>query len=100
MNIVMVIIHLLSIVYLTKWLLIITIPIHFLLIYTRKKEEKVDRNDFAGPRKMENLAYQDYLVRAYKIEKNDILGTYSVNKKTFENLQDALDEAYRIDTKD
>ena len=99
MNFVMVVIHILCAVFLSMWALIITIPLHFIVLNTRK-ETKVDRNDFPGPRRMENPAYQDYLVRAYKIEKNEILGTYNVDKKIFGTLQEALDEAYKIDTKE
>ncbi len=100
MNFVMVVIHILCVVFLSVWALIITIPLHFIVLNTRKKETKVDRNDFPGPRRMENPAYQDYLVRAYKIEKNEVLGTYSVENQVFHSLQEALDEAYKMDTKE
>ncbi len=99
MNFVMVVIHILCAVFLSVWALIITIPLHFIVLNT-KKGNKVDRNDFPGPRRMENLAYQDYLVRAYKIEKNEVLGTYSVENQVFNSLQEALDAAYIKDTKD
>ena len=100
MNFVMVLIHILCVFFLSAWLLIITIPLHFVVLNTIKKEAKVDRNDFPGPRRMENPAYQDYLVRAYKIQKNEILGTYNVDKRIFSSLQEALDEAYKLDTKE
>lgn len=99
MNFVMVVIHILCVVFLSVWALIITIPLHFIVLNTRK-ETKVDRNDFSGPRRMENPAYQDYLVRAYKIEKNEVLGTYGVENQVFHTLQEALDAAYIKDTKE
>jgi hypothetical protein len=101
-NFVMVLIHILCAAYLSIWALIITIPLHFIVLNTKKgnKVDKVDRNDFTGPRRMENLAYQDYLVRAYKIEKNEVLGTYSVENQVFNSLQEALDAAYIKDTKE
>jgi hypothetical protein len=78
---------------------VITIPLHLLLLNTKKTEKIVDRNDFSGPRNLENIAYQDYLVRAYKIEKNEILSTYKFDNKVFENLEKALYEASIIDRK-
>ena len=52
---------------------------------------------YSGVRDIGNDTYQLYLVEEYKIEKNKTLGKFVFNKKLYENLEDALQEAHEFD---
>lgn len=90
-HVVMVVIHLICVLFISFYLLIITIPLHIIISMMGKKE--LGTNDFVGPRDLKNINYRDYLVRKYGISKNDVLNVYSFDNTAYENIDDVLKAA-------
>ncbi len=91
-------IHFICVYFISFWLLIITIPVH-LLFYKLYGDFDGYEIEYDGPKDLENPSYQDYLVREYEIEKNEISGFYSFNEKIYDSLKNALIEAHNEDKK-
>jgi hypothetical protein len=48
-------------------------------------------------RDLSNSAYQIFLVKKYSIEKNDVLGIFIADSKSYDSVKDALAAAHEID---
>jgi hypothetical protein len=56
-----------------------------------------DKKEFKRDSDVGNDAYKNYLLKKYSINKNDVLGGYTLNGAIYNSLEDVLVEAMRLD---